>query len=250
MKDWTISHPDLPNRLVCEDVSFFVRRGEIVGFAGLMGAGRTELALSIFGRSYGIYKKGQIIKEGRELILKNPAEAIKQGIAYVTEDRKNLGFNHMDDVKTTIVSSALNRISHRGTIDNIKEITVSEDYKKTLRIKTPSVYEKMIHLSGGNQQKVVLSKWLFTEPDLLILDEPTRGIDVGAKFEIYEIIHDFVESGKGVIVISSELPEILGIADRIYVLCDGYITGVLNRTEANQEGLMRLMTAFKSFNLN
>ncbi len=246
VEGWTIRHPDIPDHMVCKDISFFVRRGEVVGFAGLKGAGRTELARSIFGRSYGVYLGGRIVKDGRELILHSPYDAIKSRIAYLTEDRKILGFNHLDDIKKTIVSSDLRRISRRGVLDETKERMVSEHYLKALRIKAPGIHEAMVHLSGGNQQKVMLGKWLFTEPDLLILDEPTRGIDVGAKFEIYGIINQLALDGKGIVVISSELPELLGISDRIYVLCDGSMTGVLYRSEADQERLMRLMTAFKS----
>ena len=244
VRDWTVSHPQFTDRLVCNGVSFFVKRGEIVGFAGLVGAGRTELARSLFGRSYGLYERGQIIKDGRELTLHTTTEAIREGIAYVTEDRKNLGLNLHDDIKATIVSGALERIARRGVIDRGSEFTAAERYRRSLRIKAPSVYEGVAHLSGGNQQKVVLGKWLFTEPDLLILDEPTRGIDVGAKFEIYGIINQLAAEGKGVIVISSELPELLGISDRIYAICEGAVTGVLDRAEATQERLMRLMTAY------
>lgn len=246
VRDWTVRHPQFPERLVCKDVSFFVKRGEIVGFAGLMGAGRTELARSLFGRSYGRYERGRIIKDGRDLVLPTTAAAIRAGIAYVTEDRKNLGLNLLDDIKRTIVGAALERISRWAVLDRGGEFTAAEGYRRSLRIKAPSVHEGVAHLSGGNQQKVVLGKWLFTGPDLLILDEPTRGIDVGAKFEIYGIIDQFAAAGKGVIVISSELPELLGITDRIYTLCEGAVTGVLDRDAADQEGLMRLMTAAPS----
>ncbi len=246
VRDWTVRHPQYPERLVCKASSFFVRRGEIVGFAGLVGAGRTELARSLFGRSYGLYEGGLIIKDGKERVLPSPAAAIRAGIAYVTEDRKNLGLNLLDDIKKTIVSAALERIAQRGVLDRSREFTAAEGFRCSLRIKAPSVHEGVAHLSGGNQQKVVLGKWLFTEPDLLILDEPTRGIDVGAKFEIYGIIRELADAGKGVIVISSELPELLGMTDRIYAICEGVITGVLDRTEADQERLMRLMTAADS----
>ncbi len=243
VRDWTVRHPQIPDRLVCKGSSFFVRRGEIVGFAGLMGSGRTELARSLFGRSYGIHLRGSIVKDGRELQLRRVAEAIHEGIAYVTEDRKALGLNLLDDIKETIVSADLNRVATHSVIDGNREFAAAEGFRHSLNIKAPTVDESVDKLSGGNQQKVVLAKWLFTEPDLLILDEPTRGIDVGAKYEIYAIIMKLAESGKGVIVISSELPEVLGISDRIYVLCEGAITGVLDRTEANQENLMKLMTA-------
>lgn len=239
---WTVRHPDISERLVCQDESFFVRRGEIVGFAGLMGAGRTELARSLFGRSYGQYVSGEIRLDGKPLVLRNVTDAIKHGMAYVTEDRKALGFNALDLIKSTVVSANLERIAEHGMVDDRAEFHAAEDYRRSLTIKTPSVNHLTTKLSGGNQQKVVLAKWLFTQPDLLILDEPTRGIDVGAKYEIYKIIQSLAASGKGVILISSELPELLGLADRIYTICQGRITGVLPRQEADQENLMRLMT--------
>ena len=243
VRDWTVRHPQVADRLVCKRSSFFVRRGEIVGFAGLMGAGRTELARSLFGRSYGTYVSGTIVKDGRELTLRSVPEAIDAGLAYVTEDRKTLGLNLLDDIKTTTVAAALKKITHGLVVDDREEYTVAEDYRRQLRTKTPSVNEGVVKLSGGNQQKVVLSKWLFTDPDLLILDEPTRGIDVGAKYEIYGIIQRLADQGKGVIVISSELPELLGISDRIYTIFEGSITAEVERDEATQENLMRLMTS-------
>ncbi|MDQ0117813.1 multiple monosaccharide ABC transporter ATP-binding protein [Pseudarthrobacter sp902506025] len=243
VKDWTVGHPAIQDRLVCKGSSFFVRRGEIVGFAGLMGAGRTELARSVFGRSYGRFISGHIYKDGREVTLKNVRQAIDAGLGYVTEDRKSLGLNLLDDIKTTTVAANLRKISHNYVVDPNQEFTVAEQYRKSLRTKTPSVEEGVAKLSGGNQQKVVLAKWMFTDPDLLILDEPTRGIDVGAKYEIYGIIQQLANQGKGVIVISSELPELLGLSDRIYTIFEGAITGVLNKDEATQESLMKLMTS-------
>ncbi|WP_026551529.1 multiple monosaccharide ABC transporter ATP-binding protein [Arthrobacter sp. H20] len=243
VRNWTVGHPAVADRLVCKNSSFKVRRGEIVGFAGLMGAGRTELARSVFGRSYGNFMSGEIFKDGKPLTLKSVPQAIKHGLAYVTEDRKSLGLNLLDDIKTTTVSAALKKITHGLVVDNDEEFVVAEKYRKSLRTKTPSVNEGVAKLSGGNQQKVVLAKWMFTDPDLLILDEPTRGIDVGAKYEIYGIIQELANQGKGVIVISSELPELLGISDRIYTIFEGAITGELARGEADQESLMKLMTA-------
>jgi len=240
---WTVGHPQVPERLVCKDSEFFVRRGEIVGFAGLMGAGRTELMRSIFGRSYGTWIAGRMVLNGREIQLRNVPAAIEAGIAYVTEDRKQLGFNLLDDIKSTTVSAKLGKISKRFVVDRQAEHTAAEDYRRALRTKAPSVDYGIAKLSGGNQQKVVLSKWLFTDADLLILDEPTRGIDVGAKYEIYGIIQRLAEEGKGVIVVSSELPELLGLSDRIYAISEGRITGVLDKGEASQESLMRLMTS-------
>ncbi|GGH90221.1 multiple monosaccharide ABC transporter ATP-binding protein [Arthrobacter liuii] len=243
VKDWTVGHPAVQDRLVCKGSNFYVRRGEIVGFAGLMGAGRTELARSVFGRSYGRFIDGHVYKDGKEVVLKNVRQAIDAGLGYVTEDRKSLGLNLLDDIKTTTVSANLRKISHNFVVDPNQEFTVAEQYRKSLRTKTPSVEEGVAKLSGGNQQKVVLAKWMFTDPDLLILDEPTRGIDVGAKYEIYGIIQQLANQGKGVIVISSELPELLGLSDRIYTIFEGAITGVLNKDEASQESLMKLMTS-------
>ncbi len=242
VRDWRVQHPTRSDRLVCKNSNFFVRRGEIVGFAGLMGAGRTELMRSIFGRSYGTFLGGTLQLDGKELQLKSVSDAINAGIAYVTEDRKTLGLNLLDDIKATTVAADLKRITHSLVVSNTEEYAAAERFRLELRTKTPSVDEGVSKLSGGNQQKVVLAKWLFTEPELLILDEPTRGIDVGAKFEIYGIIQRLADAGKGVIVVSSELPELLGLSDRIYTICEGAITGVLTKAEADQESLMRLMT--------
>lgn len=242
VSNWTVEHPQVPGRLVCKGSNFEIRRGEIVGFAGLMGAGRTELARSIFGRSYGKFHEGTVEIDGERVDLTNVAKAIGSGIAYVSEDRKSLGLNLLDSVEHTITSAGLSKVSKNTVIDRLKEFAVAEEYRKQLRIKVDSVHRNINTLSGGNQQKVVLAKWLFTDPDLLILDEPTRGIDVGAKYEIYGLIQQMADQGKGVMVISSELPELLGICDRIYTIFEGRITGVLDRNEADQENLMRLMT--------
>jgi len=242
VKNWTVRHPSVPDRLVAKHSDFFVRPGEIVGFAGLMGAGRTELMRSLFGRSYGTYVEGTIVKDGKEIRLRSVADAIDAGLAYVTEDRKTLGLNLLDDIKRTTVSARLQRITRGFVVDEREEYNYAESYRKSLRTKAPNVDEGVAKLSGGNQQKVVLAKWLFTEPDLLILDEPTRGIDVGAKFEIYGIIQRMASEGKGVILVSSELPELIGLSDRIYTIAEGAVTGVLSREEADQESLMRLMT--------
>ena len=242
VKDWTVAHPQVSDRLVAKQSEFFVRRGEIVGFAGLMGSGRTELMRSIFGHSYGTWMSGEMTLNGKRVDLRNVPAAIDAGIGYVTEDRKSLGLNLLDDIKATTVSAKLKKIAHNFVIDRRAEHTAADDYRQALRTKAPSVDYGVAKLSGGNQQKVVLAKWLFTDPDLLILDEPTRGIDVGAKFEIYGIIQRLASEGKGVIVVSSELPELLGLSDRIYTISEGRITGVLDQAEADQESLMRLMT--------
>ncbi|HWU47741.1 MAG TPA: multiple monosaccharide ABC transporter ATP-binding protein [Humibacter sp.] len=243
VRDWTVQHPIDPDRLVCKSESFFVRRGEIVGFAGLMGAGRTELAMSVFGRSYGNYLSGEIYKDGQELKIGNVHEAIEHGLGYVSEDRKALGLNLLDTIKRATVSARLEKISQGGVVDDLKEFAVAEEYRKRLRTKANSVDEGVSKLSGGNQQKVVLAKWMFTDPDILILDEPTRGIDVGAKYEIYGIINELAAQGKGIVLISSELPELLGMSDRIYTIFEGQITNVLSAEEANPESLMVSMTS-------
>jgi putative multiple sugar transport system ATP-binding protein len=243
VRDWTVRHPLVAERLVAKHSNFTVRRGEVVGFAGLMGAGRTELAMSIFGQSYGTVLGGQIIMNGKEIRLPNVSAAIEHRIAYVSEDRKALGLNLLDDIKTSVVSAKLTKISKRGVVDSLREHGIADDYRTELRIKTPTVDEGVNKLSGGNQQKVVLAKWMFTDPELLILDEPTRGIDVGAKTEIYNIIRKLAEGGAGVILISSELPELLGVADRIYTIFEGQITDELTVAQADPETLMKSMTS-------
>jgi putative multiple sugar transport system ATP-binding protein len=245
VKNWTVQHPLTAERMVVKNSSFIVRRGEVVGFAGLMGAGRTELAMSLFGRSYGNFISGQIFKDGKEIRVRNVSEAIAQGLAYVSEDRKALGLNLLDNIQDSVVAAKLSKIARLSVIDKVEEHTVAEQYRKSLRIKTPNVEEGVNKLSGGNQQKVVLAKWMFTDPDLLILDEPTRGIDVGAKTEIYGIIRDLAASGKGIILISSELPELLGVSDRIYTIFEGAITNNLTAEEATPETLLRSMTSAK-----
>ena len=246
VRDWTVRHPISAERLVCKGSSFTVRRGEIVGFAGLMGAGRTELAMSVFGRSYGVYLSGQVFKDGREVVLKNVADAIDHGLAYVSEDRKAIGLNLLDDIKTSTVAAKLSKVSKYGAVvDPVREYRAAEEYRQSLRVRAPSVDEDVIKLSGGNQQKVVLAKWMFTDPDLLILDEPTRGIDVGAKYEIYGIIQRLADQGKGVVLISSELPELIGLCDRIYTVFEGTITGNIDKRDADPETLMKQMTSAK-----
>ncbi len=243
VSEWNVFHPEISDRQLVRDAALNVRRGEIVGLAGLMGAGRTELAMSVFGRAYGSRISGRIVKDGRELKLRTVADAIDDGLAYVTEDRKVYGLHLDEDIRRNVTLADLARVAKRGVIDKLAETAAAEKLRTALRIKTPSVFQRTGHLSGGNQQKVVLGKWIFSQPDLLILDEPTRGIDVGAKYEIYLIIQRLAAEGKGVLVISSELPELLGICDRIYAMSAGRITGQLPAAEATQEALMRLMTA-------
>lgn len=239
VKDWNVYHPLHEDRKIIDNVSFHIRKGEVVGIAGLMGAGRTELAMSIFGKSYGKKISGRIFKNGKELHITNVSNAIKNGLAYVTEDRKNYGLILIDNIKRNTTLASLNKISKNFIIDEHQEVLKAEEFRKKLNIKASSILQKTVNLSGGNQQKVVLSKWIFAEPDILILDEPTRGIDVGAKYEIYTIINQLVREGKGILLISSELPEILGMCDRIYVMSEGKITGELNGRDASQEKIMK-----------
>jgi putative multiple sugar transport system ATP-binding protein len=243
IEGWSVMHPQDHNRTVIEDANLSVRAGEIVGIAGLMGAGRTELARSIFGRSYGSRIDGRLVLDGEERHFKTVADAIDAGLAYVSEDRKSLGLNLLDDIKTSISAAKLEKLRRGLTVDENEEFLVAERYRRDVRIKAPTVTAGVRKLSGGNQQKVVLSKWMFTDPKVLILDEPTRGIDVGAKFEIYGIIQELADQGRGVIVISSELPELLGLCDRIYTLAEGHITHEFSREDASQESLMRYMTS-------
>lgn len=242
VENWRVEDPNIPGRMLCKNSSFNVRAGEIVGFAGLMGAGRTELMRSIFGRDYGIYIGGRIRIKGKEVELHSVEDAIKAGIAYVPEDRKVLGLNLLDSIRKTVVAANLDGIKSGALLDEQKELQAALQYKDSLKIKCASVGVGVTTLSGGNQQKVVLAKWMFTNPDILILDEPTRGIDVGAKYEIYRLIHELADAGKAVILVSSELPELLGMADRIYTIFEGTITGELPVEEASQETLMQSMT--------
>ena len=246
IRDWSVGHPQDAGRLLVRNANLSIRRGEIVGLAGLMGAGRTELARSVFGQSYGHKVSGELVKEGLPVKANTVQQAIDAGLAYVTEDRKSLGLNLLDSIKVSVTSAGLRKIRRRGVVDENAEVLAANRYRKSMNIKAPSIEEGVAKLSGGNQQKVVLGKWMFTEPDVLILDEPTRGIDVGAKYEIYEIINQLADSGRGVLVISSELPELLGLCDRIYTLSAGVITADLPRDKADQEVLMRYMTQRKA----
>ncbi|MFD8498917.1 multiple monosaccharide ABC transporter ATP-binding protein [Amycolatopsis sp. NPDC059657] len=242
IEDWTVHSGTQHGRVVVDRANLTLRRGEIVGLAGLMGAGRTELAMSVFGRSYGTDISGRLFKHGKEIQLRSVGDAVANGIAYATEDRKRYGLNLIEDIKRNISAAALGKLARRGWVHDNEEHRVAEEFRKSMNIKAPDVLSVTGTLSGGNQQKVVLSKWILTDPDVLILDEPTRGIDVGAKYEIYTIINRLADEGKAVLVISSELPELLGLCDRIYALSGGRITGEVERSEATQEGLMRAMT--------
>lgn len=242
VKNWNAYDPAL-GRYVLRDISFNLRKGEIVGFAGLVGSGRTELALSIFGNPNHYRVNGEMFVKGHRKNFNHPQDAINMGVAYVTEDRKADGLILIQDVKQNITLANLRALANRGVIDNNAEVKVANEYKDSLNIKTPSVEQKVSNLSGGNQQKVSLSKWLFVRPEVLILDEPTRGIDVGAKYEIYTIMNRLVRQGMSIIMISSELPEILGMSDRVYIVSAGRITGEMPIEEATQEKIMQKATS-------
>jgi len=238
VKNWTVHHPVYTERKVVDGVDFNVKKGEVVGIYGLMGAGRTELSMSIFGKSYGSNISGTLMVDGKEITLKNPREAIDAGIAYVTEDRKGNGLVLSNPIRVNTSLANMKGVSNKGIIDIDKEYQIATEYKEKLKTKTPSVEQNVGNLSGGNQQKVLLAKWMFTDPEILILDEPTRGIDVGAKYEIYCIINDLVAAGKSVVMISSELPEVIGMSDRIYVMNEGKFVGEMKASEATQENIM------------
>jgi len=242
VENWTAHHPQDGTRVIVDNVNINVKKGEIVGIAGLMGAGRTEFAMSLFGRTYGSRISGKVFKYGKEIQTRTVAEAIENGIAYATEDRKTYGLNLIEDIKRNISMASLGKLSRFGLVNDNEEFKVANEYRASMNIKSPTVLALAGKLSGGNQQKVVLSKWIQADPDVLILDEPTRGIDVGAKYEIYTIINKLAAQGKGIIVISSELPELLGICDRIYALSEGRITGEVPIAEATPESILKLMT--------
>lgn len=245
VENWTAYHPIDSQRLIVDNISMNVRRGEIVGLAGIMGAGRTEFARSLFGHSYGTNISGKVFKNGQEIKVRTIREAIDNGLAYATEDRKRFGLNLIEDIKRNISLASLASFVSFGLVNGNEEYKKATEYQDSMNIKAPSVNSITGQLSGGNQQKVVLSKWINVNPDVLILDEPTRGIDVGAKYEIYLIMQRLAAEGKGIIVISSELPELLGICDRIYAIAEGRITGEVTREEANPELLMKYMTTEK-----
>jgi putative multiple sugar transport system ATP-binding protein len=239
VKNWSVYHPLHTERQVIKGIDLNVRRGEVVGIAGLMGLGRTEFAMSIFGRSYGRHITGEVLLRGKPVDTRSVSRVVQQGIAYVTEDRKTYGLNLIDHIKNNTTLANLGGVSSGGIIDEMREMKVANDYRKRTNIRSSSIFQTTGNLSGGNQQKVVLSKWLFANPEVLILDEPTRGIDVGAKYEIYTIINELAAEGKAIIVISSEMPELLGISDRIYVLNEGRIVGEMAASDASQEKIMR-----------
>lgn len=238
VKHWNVYHPLYAGRKVCDDINIYVRRGEVVGIAGLMGAGRTEFAMSVFGKSYGTRISGELYLNGEKVSLKNVEDAIKHKLAYVTEDRKGNGLVLSNPIRINTTLANLEGVSEHHVLNYAKEIEIAQDYTTRLAVKCSGIEQEIGKLSGGNQQKVLLAKWMFAGPDILILDEPTRGIDVGAKYEIYKIINDLVAQGKSVIMISSELPEVLGMADRIYVMNEGRVVAEFPKAEASQEAIM------------
>ena len=238
VRNWNAYHPLYSEKKIIDDVSIYARKGEILGICGLQGAGRTEFAMSVFGKSYGEKIKGTLIKDGKEIHLNNVREAIKNKLAYVTEDRKGNGLILSNSIKFNTTLANLGGVSSSGVINKDKEYAVAVEYKEKLRTKCPTVEQNVGNLSGGNQQKVLLAKWMFADPDILILDEPTRGIDVGAKYEIYCIMNQLASEGKTVIMISSELPELLGMCDRLYIMNEGRIVGEMNAEDATQESIM------------
>ena len=241
VKNWS-AYDFSVSREILSNINLNVRKGEILGIAGLMGAGRTEFALSVFGNPKQYKVSGEIFVDGKKQVIHHPLDAIKAGIAYVSEDRKKDGLILEQDVKQNLSIASLKKLVNNFVINQNEEIRIAEEYRTNLKIKTPSVEAQVKKLSGGNQQKVSLGKWLLSDPDILILDEPTRGIDVGAKYEIYTIMNKLVENGMSIIMISSELPEVLGMSDRIYVVCEGRITGELSGSEATQEKIMKMAT--------
>ncbi|WP_044295722.1 multiple monosaccharide ABC transporter ATP-binding protein [Robinsoniella peoriensis] len=241
IKDWTVHSPEYKDTVVIDHVNIKIREGEVVGIAGLMGAGRTEFAMSLFGRMYGSNISGTVRKDNKEIEIKNVTGAMQNGIAYLTEDRKALGLLLYDDIRKNISLPSLKKLSAKGVINENEEVRVAEEYMKKMSIKAPGISQQTNHLSGGNQQKVLLARLIYANPELLILDEPTRGIDVGAKYEIYTIINELAAQGKCIIVISSELPEVLGISDRIYVMNEGRIIGEYDKNDASQEKIMRII---------
>ena len=239
LRDWRVHHPLHADREVVKGVNLTVRRGEIVGIAGLMGAGRTELAMSVFGRSWGQRISGKALLEGREVDLSSVPRAIEAGLAYVTEDRKSLGLVLEDSIAHNTTLAHLRGVSRRGVIDEAQEFKVAEDFRRRLATRCAGVHQHVVNLSGGNQQKVVLAKWLFSGPSLLILDEPTRGIDVGAKYEIHSLVARLADEGRAILMISSDMPELLGMCDRLYVMNEGAFVAEMTAAEATQEAIMK-----------
>jgi len=244
IEDWTVLHPVDPGRRVVDGANIALRHGEIVGLAGLMGAGRTEVARCVFGADPRT--AGEIWIHGRKVAINTAADGVRNGIGYLSEDRKQFGLLLEQDIKQNAVMAAMKDFNIGGFILDGRIRTVGEEYSRRLRVKTPSVNQLLGKLSGGNQQKVVIAKWLIRNCEVLIFDEPTRGIDVGAKEEIYELLEQLCGQGKAILMISSELPEVLRMSHRIAVMAHGHITGFLDNEEATQENIMELATVGKA----
>jgi putative multiple sugar transport system ATP-binding protein len=241
VKNWKAEHPTIPGKYIADDISIYIREGEVVGLAGLMGAGRTEFSMNLFGRSYGTYDSGEAYLRGKQIEVKSVWQAIKSGLAYISEDRKGLGLILKNSVKDNVTLANLPAVSKNLVINRNEEIVVTERAVKDFNIKCPNILQHVLNLSGGNQQKVVLAKWLYCDSDVYILDEPTRGIDVGAKYDVHTFVNNLAAQGKGILFISSELPEVIGVCDRIYVMSEGRIVGELTREEADQERIMHML---------
>ncbi|MDY5731287.1 MAG: ATP-binding cassette domain-containing protein [Eubacteriales bacterium] len=245
VENWTVYHPEYNDKKIVDNACFTLKRGEIIGIAGLIGAGRTELAMSLFGKAYGTNISGKMYKDGKEVHFNTVSQAIDGGMAYVTEDRKGNGLIVSQSIKRNISIAKPSRVSRNYVYDKDLETKLSLEFIKNFRVKANNEKVNVENLSGGNQQKVLLAKWVFTQPDILILDEPTRGVDVGAKYEIYEIMNQLVAQGKSIIMISSELPEILGVSDRVYVMHEGKILAEMPTGEASQEIIMGHIIKYK-----
>ena len=241
LKNWTVHDPVQSERIAVNNVNLTLHSGEIIGIAGLVGAGRTELAMSVFGKSYGTKISGTILKDGQKIKLNTIRESIDNKIVYLTEDRKENGLLLSEPIRVNTTIAKMDKVSKNQKINLSKEKEAAESFRKSLSVASTSIEQEVGNLSGGNQQKILLGKWIFTDPDVLFLDEPTRGVDVGAKYEIYTIINQLVADGKGVVMISSELPELLGMCDRIYIMNEGRFIGELNRAEATQERIMSMI---------
>ncbi|NLM72922.1 MAG: sugar ABC transporter ATP-binding protein [Clostridiaceae bacterium] len=241
VRDWDVYDPNL-GREILHKININVRKGEIVGISGLMGAGRTELAMSIFGNPKGYKIQGDLYVNGEKQSYNHPSQAVKAGIAYVTEDRKGNGLILIQDIKSNITLANLKALARFGVINENEEVKVANEYKQSVNIKAPSIEQIVGNLSGGNQQKVSICKSLFASPSILILDEPTRGIDVGAKYEIYTIMNRLVQEGMSIIMISSDLLEVIGMSDRIYVMAEGRVTGEIDAKDATEHNIMEMAT--------
>jgi D-xylose transport system ATP-binding protein len=247
VRNLSVEDPAHLGKKALKDISFEVREGEILGVSGLMGAGRSELVTTIFGE-YGRNREGEVFLEGKTIHNNSARDAMRNGISLVPEDRKKMGLVLEQTILKNIALPNLERFATTFSLNQLQELEECERMAKHLKIITPTLHALVSTLSGGNQQKVVIAKWLLSEPRVLILDEPTRGIDVGAKFEIYKLMNSLAEEGVAIIMISSELPEILGMSDRIMVMHEGECTGILDRTEATQENIMALATGLTGDN--